>query len=144
MQRSRKFAWRSDSYALAATGFAAFDIDLALGYTKALCKEFNQMRIRLTIDRRGCYADFELSVMFSDEFVGGGLGLQATIQDQIVALPVVPGCAGIEGRVTHGTPSSWNSVLMACSSNRARMGEKSIPLMGGSKRRKGRNTGSLT
>ncbi len=93
MQRSRKFAWRTDSYALAATGLTAFDLDLALGYPKALCKEFNQMRIRLTIDWWGCYADFELSVMFSDEFIGGGLGLQATIQDQIIALPLIPGCA---------------------------------------------------
>lgn len=133
-----------DSYTLAATGLAAFDLDLALGYPKALCKEFNQMRIRLTIDRWGCYADFELSVMFSDEFIGGSLGLQATIQDQIVALPLIPGCAAFWSRVTHGTPSSWNRVLTACSSNSARMGEKSIPLMGGNRRRKGRSTGSLT
>lgn len=55
------------------------------------------MRIGLAIDRRGCNADFELSVMFSDKFVGGGFGLQATVQQQVFSLPLVPGWRRTQG-----------------------------------------------
>ncbi len=90
-----------DSYALAAAGVAAFDGHLPLRHAKGLGEEFNQMCVGLAIDWRCGNADFELPVMFPDEFIGGGFGLQTAIQQQVFTLPLVPGggsAQGIAGR----------------------------------------------
>ena len=67
--------------------FAAFQAHLALGHAERLGQEGQQMGVGLAIDRRGGETDLQPLTMQPGELVLARLGLQATVEDQVLAVP---------------------------------------------------------
>ena len=71
-----------------AAQLALFNTDLTFGDFKLFGEKFHQVRIRLTVNRRGGDGDFQFVAMQTDQAVTAGFGLDNQPQNQVVRLPV--------------------------------------------------------
>ncbi len=103
--------------------------------------------VGLAVDRWGGDADFQAVAVGTDDFVLTGARLDVYGQQQIRAVPAIPvGFRGDHG-VAQAASAPSSGTISRRTTSRARMassGDKSMPLIGGSRRRTGRSTGSVS
>ena len=67
--------------------FAADQAYLAFGDAKRLGQKSHQVGIGLAFNRRGGEADFQTVTVQAGKFIAAGLGLQVTVENQVLAVP---------------------------------------------------------
>ena len=81
-----------DGYPLVAAVGAADQSDLVSPHTAEICQIIQQPLVGFAIDRGSGEAYSQPIAQWSGDFITAGAWLDTDIQDQGIALPVIPGC----------------------------------------------------
>ena len=133
--------------ALFASAAAAEQFHVRGGYVEYLGQEPYQVPVCPAFDRRGGDADLETIAVGVDDFVAVCTRLNVQGKYQIGFLPATPARQRSAYGRSHMPSAANNGTTRRRSTSSPRMassGERSNPLIGGSNRRAGRSTGSVS